>query len=119
ILAAIVVNFALIGAFADRNSLSDVWIIVFFGSLAYLFHKFDFPVSPMVLGAILGPIAEDSFMRSMITFHNDITVFFTSPISGTLMVLSIVSLIYPFLKGSISKWMSRRAERRSTLAANG
>lgn len=107
ILAAIVVIFALVGAFADRNSLSDVWIIVVFGSLAYLFHQFDFPVSPMVLGAILGPIAEDSFMRSMITFHNDWTVFFTSPISGTLMGLSIVSLLYPFLRRNISKWTVR------------
>ncbi len=89
ILAAIVVMFALVGAFADRNSLSDVWIIVVFGSLAYLFHQFDFPVSPMVLGAILGPIAEDSFMRSMISFHNDWTVFFTSLISATLMGLSM------------------------------
>jgi putative tricarboxylic transport membrane protein len=119
ILAAIVVMFALVGAFADRNSLSDVWIIVVFGSLAYLFHQFDFPVSPMVLGAILGPIAEDSFMRSMISFHNDWTVFFTSPISGTLMGLSIVSLLYPFLRRNIGLLLMRVPRRREKFPVQG
>jgi putative tricarboxylic transport membrane protein len=98
VLAAIVVMFAMIGAFAERNSLSDVWMIVIFGALAYVFEQFKFPISPMVLGAILGPIAEDSFMRSMITFHNDPRVFFLSPISGTLMGLSLLSLAYPIVR---------------------
>jgi putative tricarboxylic transport membrane protein len=119
ILAAIVIMFALVGAFANRNSLSDVWIIVVFGTLAYLFHQFDFPVSPMVLGAILGPIAEDSFMRSMITFHNDWTVFFASPISATLMVLSIVSLLYPFVRQNIAKVMLLVRNRHDNIPMQG
>ncbi len=120
ILAAIVVMFALVGAFADRNSLSDVWMIVAFGSLAYLFHQFDFPISPMVLGAVLGPIAEDSFMRSMITFHNDWTVFFKSPISGTLMALSIISLLYPIVKRNIGRlFAAASGDRHKKLPAQG
>jgi putative tricarboxylic transport membrane protein len=75
-----------------------------------VFERYKFPVSPMVLGAILGPLAEDSYMRSMITFHSDWTVFFTQPIAGTLMALSIVSLSYPVVKGLL-------ARRRAAVAA--
>jgi putative tricarboxylic transport membrane protein len=107
VLAAIVVMFALVGAYADRSSVSDMWVIVAFGALAYVLECIRFPVSPMVLGAILGPIAEDNFIRSMIGFDNDWTVFFTQPISGLLMALSLLSLGYPVLR-------SYRARRRQT-----
>jgi putative tricarboxylic transport membrane protein len=74
-----------------------------------LFERYGFPVSPMVLGAILGPLAEDSYMRSMITYHRDWTVFFTQPIAGGLMVLSIISLSYPIVRSLLA--------RRATVAA--
>jgi putative tricarboxylic transport membrane protein len=98
ILSAIVVMFCLVGAYANRNSMSDVWMIVIFGVLGYLFEKFKFPISPMVLGAILGPIGETAFMRSMISSNNDWTVFFKGPISGTLMAGSLLALSYPLLQ---------------------
>lgn len=113
LLVAIVIMFALVGAFADRNSISDVWIVVFFGSLAWIFGRFNIPVSPMVLGAILGPIAEDSFTRSMITFHNDWTVFFRQPISAFLLVLAGFSLLYPSLRSILAARSAQRLKSRS------
>ena len=110
VLAAIVIMFCLVGAFADRNTISDMWMIVIFGTLAALFERYRFPVSPMVLGSILGPLAEDSYMRSMITYHRDWTVFFTQPIAGALMALSVVSLSYPIVRSLL-------ARRRAMVAA--
>lgn len=98
ILVAIIVMFALVGAFADRNSISDVWTVVVFGTIAWTMERLKVPIAPMVLGAILGPIAEDSFTRSMITFHDDWTVLVKSPISATLMALALISLIFPTLR---------------------
>ena len=98
ILSAIVVMFCLVGAYANRNDMSDVWMIVIFGVLGYLFEKFKYPISPMVLGAILGPIGETAFMRSMISSGSDWTVFFKGPICGTLMVGSFIALSYPLLR---------------------
>jgi len=98
VLSAIVVMFCLVGAYAERNNMSDVWMIVIFGVLGYLFEKFKFPISPMVLGAILGPIGESSFMRSMIASDNDWTAFFKGPISGPLMFASLLALSYPLLR---------------------
>ncbi len=98
VLSAIVVMFCLVGAYANRNDMSDVWMIVIFGVLGYLFDKFRFPISPMVLGAILGPIGETAFMRSMISSDGDWMVFFRGPICGTLMAGSLVALSYPLLR---------------------
>lgn len=109
VLGALIVLLSLIGAYADRNALSDVWIVAVFGTLAYVFERVKIPVSPMVLGAVLGHMAEDSFMRSMITFENDWTVFFRQPISGTLMALALLSLAYPGIRGAIGRAKARRA----------
>lgn len=98
VLSVIVVMFCLVGAYANRNDMSDVWMIVIFGVLGYLFEKFKFPISPMVLGAILGPIGETAFMRSMISSDGDWTVFFRGPICGTLMAGSLLALSYPLLR---------------------
>jgi putative tricarboxylic transport membrane protein len=114
VLSAIVVMFCLVGAYANRNDMSDVWMIVVFGVLGYLFEKFKFPISPMVLGAILGPVGESAFMRSMISSDSDWTVFFRGPICGPLMAGSILALSYPVLR---EVFLMRR--RSTTVAISG
>jgi len=107
LLNSIVVLFCLVGAFADRNSLSDMWMILIFGVIGYLFEKYKFPVSPMVLGAILGPLAENNLMRSMVIHKGDWTALFTQPLSGALMGMAILSVLVPSLR-SIIHWLRRR-----------
>lgn len=109
VLNTIVVLFCLVGAYANRNSLSDVWMIIVFGVVGYLFEKFDFPIAPLVLGAILGPIGEQNFMRSLIVSHNDWTVFFRQPLSCALMIASFCSILYPILKSNITAFRRRKA----------
>ena len=98
IVSAFVVVFCFVGAFAARNSLPDLYVISFFGLLGYLFERYDFPIAPLVLGTILGPLAETNFMTTMVSFDNDWTVFFTRPISGTVMVLSLIGIAWPLLR---------------------
>ncbi len=88
--SAFVVLFAFIGAFALRQSYSDVWIMFAFGVMGFLMAHSAYPVAPLVLGAILGPLAERHFITTMISSGNDWTVFFTRPISGTLMVILVL-----------------------------
>jgi putative tricarboxylic transport membrane protein len=96
IVSVFVIMFCLIGAYSEHNNLTDLWMIVVFGVVGYLFERFRFPIAPMVLGAILGPVAETAFQTSMISYRNDWTVFFTRPVSGAVMVLSAIALLYPF-----------------------
>ena len=110
VLAAIIVMLTLIGAFADRNSLSDVWIVVVFGVLAWVLDRYKIPIAPMVLGAVLGPMAEDSFTRSMITFHGDWTIFFKQPLSGSLMALALLSLAFPMMRNLFGRFSRAKAK---------
>jgi putative tricarboxylic transport membrane protein len=95
IVSAFVVVFCFVGAFAQRNSLPDLYVISIFGVLGFLFERFRFPLAPLVLGTILGPLAEGNFMTTMVSFDNDWTVFFTRPISGTILALSVAGLLWP------------------------
>jgi putative tricarboxylic transport membrane protein len=110
--SAFVALFCFVGAYSARNSLTDLWMIVIFGVVGYLFERFRFPIAPMVLGIILGPIAETSFMTSMIAYQNDWTVFFTRPIAGTFMAFTILALAYPMYRQLRSAWRATRPATR-------
>lgn len=98
VVSAYVVMCCLLGAFAARNNITDVWLMVIFGIVGYLFERFRFPITPLVLGVILGPLAESNFMTAMISFDNDWTVFFTRPISGPIMAAALITLLYPIYR---------------------
>ncbi|HUF81109.1 MAG TPA: tripartite tricarboxylate transporter permease, partial [Burkholderiales bacterium] len=108
IVSAYVVMCCILGAFAARNNITDVWLLVVFGVLGYLAERLRFPVAPLVLGVILGPLAEQNFMTTMISFSNDWTVFFTRPVSGPLMVLGLLTLAYPAFR----QWRARTRRPR-------
>jgi putative tricarboxylic transport membrane protein len=88
-IVAFVVLFAYIGAFALRQSMSDVWIMTGFGILGFFMVRGGYPLAPLVLGAILGPLAERYFMTTMIRNDNDWTVFFTRPLSLVLLIITV------------------------------
>jgi putative tricarboxylic transport membrane protein len=100
--------FCFIGAFAARSNLSDLYVIAIFGLIGFLFERFRFPIAPWVLGTILGPLTENAFMTTMVSFNNDWTVFFTRPISGTILVIAIAGLAFPFLRSIWARWRSQR-----------
>jgi putative tricarboxylic transport membrane protein len=103
LVSAFVVMFCFIGAFAVRNNLSDLYVLAAFGVLGFLFDRWSFPIAPLVLGSILGPLAENTWMTTMISFDNDWTVFFTRPVSGVVMALAIVAFVLPLVR-----WPLRR-----------
>ena len=109
IIIAIVVLFCIVGAYAERNNIADVGMILAFGVIGYLFDRYRFPVAPMVLGTILGPLGESSFLRSMIRYDNDWTIFFRRPMSCTMLVLAAIAFAFPLL--------SRAAQRRHPVVA--
>ena len=84
-------------------------LFVSFGIVGYVFERFRFPIAPMVLGCILGTQAESAFMTSMISYQNDWTIFFTRPISGTVMVFVAIALGYPLLRHFRQEQRRRRA----------
>lgn len=98
VIASMIIVFTLLGSYSLRSNMSDVWLMIGFGILGYLMRQFDFPVAPLVLGVILGPLAERHFITTMLSFHNDATVFVTRPISALFLILAVLMVVIPFAR---------------------
>lgn len=111
--SAFVVLFSFIGGLALRQSLSDVWITFAFGVIGFAMSRSYYPIAPLILGAILGPLAERHFVTTMISSGNDWTVFFTRPISGTLMVILILLMLLLGYRAYRARGQRTAGERES------
>ncbi|MGD9821936.1 MAG: tripartite tricarboxylate transporter permease [Aminobacteriaceae bacterium] len=93
ILMPVVFTLCCVGSFAVSGRLFDVYLMFLFGILGYFMRRNDFPAAPMVLGFILGPMADDNFRRAMIITGGDISPFFTRPISIILWLLTLAVIL--------------------------
>jgi putative tricarboxylic transport membrane protein len=86
----------LVGAFGVRNNMADVYICIGFGILGFLLQRYHIPTAPLILGVILGPLAERYFLTSMIAYDNNFLIFFTRPLSGVILFLAFAFLAWSF-----------------------
>jgi putative tricarboxylic transport membrane protein len=95
------------GAFAFRNSIFDVYVLIIFGLFAYLFFKFDFPKVPLVLGFILGPIAESNLRSTLALSRGSWSIFIKRPVSVIFLLLIVVFI---FLIRKTMKRVSQKSK---------
>jgi putative tricarboxylic transport membrane protein len=84
-----------IGAYAVHGTIGDVILALIFGLVGYVILKLKLPLAPIVLGAILGPLAEGNYRRAIIIEHATGKSPFLSPLPLTLLVLSVVVFVIP------------------------
>jgi putative tricarboxylic transport membrane protein len=108
ILSGVVLVLCIVGGYAPDQRLHDVWLIVGFGVVAFLLRKADYPMAPLVLALVLGPLMERSLRQALISAQGDVTTFVTRPISATLMVVSLGLFVAPFVRMMLR---DRRAAR--------
>ena len=82
-----------IGAFALNNRVTDLYLLGAIGLVGYGLKSLDYPLAPLVLGVILGPIAETNLRRALMS-DGDWTVFFTRPVSAVLLAAAVLSVIF-------------------------
>ncbi len=114
IMGAFIIVFCYVGAYALRNDESDLWYMALFGILGFFMRRFDLPIPPLVLGIILGPLAERYFLTAMIASNNDLTVFFSRPVSAGILLVTIGMMFWPMLQAAL-----RRRKASLRLAADG
>jgi len=108
ILYPLIVALSVIGAYAISGSLMDLYLILFFGIVGYVFDKVNIPVAPLVLSLVLGGMMEQSFRQAMTISGGNPQIFFNSAITITLIVLSVVSIFAPFVMARMKlAWQSR------------
>jgi len=72
----------------------DIWVMLAFGVIGYVFKKLDYPLAPLTLALVLGDRAEDAFRQTMIGSYGDATVLFKGPLAATIMCLAILLLFW-------------------------
>jgi len=103
IIAPVIVVICAIGAFTVHNAMMDVWLMVGFGVMGYVFKKLDYPLAPLVLALVLGDKAEDSFRQSMLLSQGDLSIMVSNPLVGTITGLALLLLFWPIIAKAIHK----------------
>jgi len=89
--------FALLGVWAISTSWADLLIMLVIGLAGYVMRVYDFPIAPVVIGLILGPMAETQLRRTLSISQGDPLALIGTPISAGLMFLAVAMLFLPIL----------------------
>ena len=95
IIGPVIIVVCAIGAYTVNNSVFDVWLMLIFGVLGYLFKKLKYPLAPLVLALVLGDMAESSFRQAMLLSQGSISIFWSNPLVGSLTAVALALLLWP------------------------
>jgi putative tricarboxylic transport membrane protein len=104
-LMPVVYVLCVVGSYAISARIFDVWVMLGFGILGFALREMGYPVAPLVLGFILGPMADDNLRRGLALMGGDFTPFFTRPISALLVALILLTVLS---QSPLGAWVRRR-----------
>jgi len=109
IIAPVILVICAIGAYTVAGSMFDVYMMVIFGVAGYVFSKLNYPLAPLVLAIVLGDRAEESFRQSMLVSQGDMSIFFSNGLVGSMTLLALGLLAWPFVSAVMARLRGRRA----------
>jgi putative tricarboxylic transport membrane protein len=105
-----VLVFAVIGAYGPNQSMVDVWVMLGFGVIGYLLRRFGFSPAPLVMGLVLGTMAEETLKQSLLIFEQNWMLFFSRPIVVALFLITILSVAAPWIARALQSSMRKPAD---------
>jgi len=109
LLYAGILVFATIGTYGISQSVVDLYLLYAMGIMGFLMRRFDFPTAPVIIGMILGPLAEQEFRRAMTISQGDLMIFIEKPLSLTLLLLALVAAATPTILMLVARSRQRPA----------
>ena len=103
IIAPVIMVICAIGAYTVHSSMFDVYQMVVFGVMGYVFKKLDYPLAPLVLALVLGDRAEDSFRQSMLASQGDMRILYSNSLVGSITTLALLLLFWPLISLALDK----------------
>jgi len=97
IIGPVILVICVSGAYTVAGASFDLWLVLIFGVIGYVFKKLDYPIAPMVLAMVLGDKAEDAFRQSAIMSGGDLSIFWSNGLVATIMALGVLLLVWPLL----------------------
>lgn len=108
-LMPIILVLCAVGTFGNNNRLFDIWVTLAFGVVGYLLSKFNYPLTPVILGFVLGSMAELNFRRGMMLTQGSLLPFITKPISLVFLLAAVLSVVLSVRK-QIKKSRAKKVE---------
>ncbi len=108
LLIPMLISLTMLGAYSCNNSMFDVKVCLLFGVMGFIMNCLNVPLTPMVIGMVLGDIAENNMRRGLAMSGGNWRIFFTRPISLVLIMIAVASLMYPTVKYLINYFKSKR-----------
>ena len=103
IIAPLILVICAIGAYTVHNSMFDVYMMLVFGVMGYVFKKLDYPMAPLVLALVLGDNAENGFRQSMLLSGGDLRIFYSNGLVGGMTSLALLLLFWPLISRLLGK----------------
>ncbi|WP_420865284.1 tripartite tricarboxylate transporter permease [Pseudoclavibacter helvolus] len=110
-LMAVIIAFMFLGTYSINGSAFDIFVMLGAGVVGYLFHLFSVPLTPLVLAVILGPMLEENFQRSLALSRGDYSVFLSSGISVTLLIVIVIAILSGAARPLLSSLLAKRVKR--------
>ncbi len=110
VLFPLILAICFIGVFSANNSVFDMFVALAFGVIGFFVHKWGFSPAAMILGVILGPLAERELGSALIISHGDWFALFRSPLALVFHVLSVLSIVYAVARLKMKKSAKKTAE---------
>ena len=103
--ALVIVVLSIVGSLAINNNMFDVWLMLGFGALGYVFDRAKIPTAPLVIGLILGSLLDTSLAQSLLIGYGSWTVFLKSPVAAVLLLIALLSVLQatPFFRMFLRK----------------
>ena len=102
IIAPVIVVICAIGAYTVHNAMLDIWFMLAFGVIGYVFKKLDYPLAPLVLALVLGDKAEDSFRQAMLVSQGEVSIMFSNWLVGGITALALLMLFWPLISKALA-----------------
>ncbi len=110
VIGTLILMLCIVGSFAIRNNIADVWLVFIFGILGYILEKHKYPLAPIMIGVVLGGMFEEELRRALVISGGDPTVFFTRPIAAAFIAATLLLLMAPVfgaLRHRLQTWRAR------------
>ncbi|KAA2212562.1 tripartite tricarboxylate transporter permease [Teichococcus oryzae] len=115
--APVILIVCAIGAYTISNSVFDIWVMLGFGILGYIFKKLDYPLAPLVLALVLGDRAEDAFRQALLGSAGSLDVFWANGLVSGLVIVALVLLLWGPITDAIAALGRRNESAKAAKAA--
>src|SRR5438046_9726165 len=97
ILTPLIVSVCAVGAYSVNGRMIDIWYMLIFGVIGYVFKKLDYPLAPLVLALVLGDLAENALRQSLIMSQGSLLILLERPISGAITAVALFFFALPII----------------------